>query len=208
MHNGRMSLKALRTFEAVVRNRSMAKAADELYVSAGAIGFQIRALEAELGFRLFDRVGGEMLPTEAAIEVSRQIRGGFEQVFGAVQQLRLSRDPGFLTVNCDVTFGMLWLGTRIADFQDQHPDIEVRLNLTDDDPELTLTGADIAISSGDGQGRGLRSVRLTSESVSPVCAPGLLRSKGTISAADLTGMHLLHVEWFARETLFRTMTWD
>ena len=90
MHNGRMSLKALRTFEAVVRNRSMAKAADELYVSAGAIGFQIRALEAELGFRLFDRVGGEMLPTEAAIEVSRQIRGGFEQVFGAVQQLRLS----------------------------------------------------------------------------------------------------------------------
>ena len=58
MHNGRMSLKALRTFEAVVRNRSMAKAADELYVSAGAIGFQIRALEAELWFRLFDRVGG------------------------------------------------------------------------------------------------------------------------------------------------------
>lgn len=208
MHNGRMSLKALRTFEAVVRNRSMAKAADELCVSAGAVGFQIRALEAELGFRLFDRAGGEMLPTEAAIEVSRQIRGGFEQVFGAVQQLRLSRDPGFLTVNCDVTFGMLWLGPRIADFQDQHPDIEVRLNLTDDDPELTLTGADIAISSGDGQGRGLRSVRLTSEAVSPVCAPGLLGSKGTISAADLAGMHLLHVEWYARETLFRTLTWD
>jgi LysR family glycine cleavage system transcriptional activator len=208
MHNGRMSLKALRTFEAVVRNRSMAKAADELHVSAGAVGFQIRALEAELGFRLFDRVGGEMLPTEAAIEVSRQIRGGFEQVFGAVQQLRLSRDPGFLTVNCDVTFGMLWLGPRIADFQDQHPDIEVRLNLTDDDPELTLTGADIAISSGDGQGRGLRSVRLTSEAVSPVCAPGLLGSKGTIFAADLTGMHLLHVEWFSPETLFRTLTWD
>jgi LysR family glycine cleavage system transcriptional activator len=189
MHNGRMSMKALRTFEAVVRNRSMAKAADELCVSAGAVGFQIRALEA-------------------AIEVSCQIRGGFEQVFGAVQQLRLSRDPGFLTVNCDVTFGMLWLGPRIADFQDQHPDIEVRLNLTDDDPELTLTGADIAISSGDGQGRGLRSVRLTSEAVSPVCAPGLLGSKGTIFAADLTGMHLLHVEWFSPETLFRTLTWD
>ena len=92
MHNGRMSLKALRTFEAVVRNRSMAKAADELYVSAGAVGFQIRALEAELGFRLFDRVGGEMLPTEAAVEVSRQIRGGFEQVFGGSAKAELRLD--------------------------------------------------------------------------------------------------------------------
>ena len=73
MHNGRMSLKALRTFEAVVRNRSMAKAADELYVSAGAIGFQIRALEAELGFRRFDGVGGEMLPTEAAIRQAPRV---------------------------------------------------------------------------------------------------------------------------------------
>ena len=208
MHNGRMSLKALRTFEAVVRNRSMAKAASELFVSAGAVGFQIRALEAELGFRLFDRVSGEMLPTEAAIEVSRQIRGGFEQVFGAVQQLRLSRDPGFLTVNCDVTFGMLWLGPHIAAFQDQHPEIELRLNLTDDDPEVSLTGADIAISSGDGQGRGLRAVRLTSEAVSPVCAPDLLGPAGTVSAADLAQMPLLHVEWFAPETLFRTLTWD
>lgn len=208
MHNGRLSLKALRTFEAVVRNRSMAKAAEELYVSAGAVGFQIRALEAELGFRLFERVGGEMLPTEAAVEVSRQIRGGFEQVFGAVQELRLSRDPGFLTVNCDVTFGLLWLGPRIADFQDQHPDIEVRLNLTDNDPEVNSSGADIAISTGDGQVQGLRSIRLTAESVSPVCAPGLVGRRAKISAADLAGMHLLHVEWLAPETLFRTLTWD
>ena len=208
MHSGRLSLKALRTFEAVVRNRSMAKAAEELYVSAGAVGFQIRALEAELGFRLFERVGGEMLPTEAAVEVSRQIRGGFEQVFGAVQQLRLSRDPGFLTVNCDVTFGLLWLGPRIADFQDQHPDIEVRLNLTDNDPEVNLAGADIAISTGDGQVQGLHSIKVTSESVSPVCAPRHAGPDGRISAADLAGMHLLHVEWLAPETLFRTLTWD
>ena len=112
MHQPLPSLKALRAFEAVVRHRSASKAADELHVSPGAVGHQIRSFENEIGFRLFDRSAGEMTPTAGALEIANQVRDGFDQIFGAVRRLRLSRDPSFLTIACDVTFGILWFGPR------------------------------------------------------------------------------------------------
>ena len=49
------SLSALRVFEAAGRHESFTLAADELYVTTSAVSRQIRALEDELGLRLFER---------------------------------------------------------------------------------------------------------------------------------------------------------
>lgn len=206
------SLKALRAFEAVVRHRSASKAADELHVSPGAVSHQIRSLEQEIGFRLFDRSSGEMTPTAGALEIADQVRDGFDQIFGAVRRLRLSRDPSFLTIGCDITFGILWLGPRIARFQEEHPEIEVRLDLTDFDPDSHWRSADMMIYFGDGHYADGEVIRLTSESLSPVCAPSLVGHASMPAAihspADLVSRPLLHVEWFEPETNFRTLAWE
>jgi hypothetical protein len=49
------SLSALRVFEAAGRHESFTVAADELCVTTSAVSRQIRALEDEVGLRLFER---------------------------------------------------------------------------------------------------------------------------------------------------------
>ena len=95
MYQKMPSLKALRAFEAVVRHRSATKAADELHVSPGAVSHQIRVLEQHLGFQLFERSAGELVPSIKALDIAGQVREGFDQIFGAVRHLRLSDNPSF-----------------------------------------------------------------------------------------------------------------
>ena len=49
------SLKALRAFEAAARHSSFTRAAMELSLTQGAISYQVRHLETELGIALFQR---------------------------------------------------------------------------------------------------------------------------------------------------------
>jgi LysR family glycine cleavage system transcriptional activator len=51
------ALNAIKAFEAAARHESFSRAADELFVTHGAVSHQIRALEAELGVTLFARDG-------------------------------------------------------------------------------------------------------------------------------------------------------
>jgi LysR family glycine cleavage system transcriptional activator len=59
------SLNALKAFEAAARHESFTKAADELSVTQGAVSHQVKALEAELGLRLFNRERQRLVITDA-----------------------------------------------------------------------------------------------------------------------------------------------
>src|ERR1051325_3176206 len=48
-------LNALRSFEAAARYESFTRAAEELHVTQSAVSQQVKALEAQLGFKLFNR---------------------------------------------------------------------------------------------------------------------------------------------------------
>ncbi|MBL4906382.1 MAG: LysR family transcriptional regulator, partial [Sneathiella sp.] len=48
-------LNALKAFEAAARHESFTRAAEELFVTQGAVSHQVKALEAELGLKLFIR---------------------------------------------------------------------------------------------------------------------------------------------------------
>lgn len=211
MHFRSPSLKALRTFESVVRLRSLTAAADELHVSTGAISHQIRALEEQLGFHLFERSAAGLVPTIAAIELAEQVREGLNLISGGVRRFRLGGAPNSLTIGCDVTFGVSWLGPRMARILDAHPEIEVGMDLVDTGPDPTWRTVDVTIHFGYGRFPGSQSVRLTSESLSPVCAPnyalGAASTVGEIrSPADLLRCRLLHVPWLEPDTIFGTLT--
>ncbi|WP_025897144.1 helix-turn-helix domain-containing protein [Kordiimonas gwangyangensis] len=54
------NLTALKAFDALVRSGSVSRAADALGVTPGAVSRQVKQLEEELGFALFDRSGGKL----------------------------------------------------------------------------------------------------------------------------------------------------
>ena len=49
------SLNALKAFEAAARHESFTRAAEELFVTQGAVSHQVKSLELELGVKLFNR---------------------------------------------------------------------------------------------------------------------------------------------------------
>jgi len=59
------ALNALKAFEAAARYESFTKAAVELCVTQGAVSHQVKALEEELGLKLFRREHQRLLITDA-----------------------------------------------------------------------------------------------------------------------------------------------
>src|SRR5256885_12804098 len=58
-------LNGLKAFEAAARHESFTRAAEDLCVTQGAVSHQVKALEAELGLKLFNRERQRLVITEA-----------------------------------------------------------------------------------------------------------------------------------------------
>ena len=61
-------LNALKAFEAAARSESITRAAEELSVTQGAVSQHVKALEATLGIKLFNRERQRLVMTEAGRE--------------------------------------------------------------------------------------------------------------------------------------------
>lgn len=138
-----LSLDGLRAFEAVARRLSFSAAAEELHLTQSAISRQIKALEEEVGASLFNRGTRRVELTQAGATLEQAVAPSLERIDRAVRQLRIARGRQHVNVSTFASFATLWLMPRLARFQAQHPDIDIRLSATDklvdmDDPEVDL----------------------------------------------------------------------
>jgi LysR family glycine cleavage system transcriptional activator len=81
------SINALRAFEAAARHLNFTSAGEELNVTAGAIRNHVRALEQDLGVRLFLRVGNKFELSNAGKTLLPDLRIAFERMESAVMRL-------------------------------------------------------------------------------------------------------------------------
>ncbi len=203
------SLNALRAFEAAARPLSLTEAARELHVTPAAVSHQVRALEADLGVSLLRRVKGAFVLTETAQTVLPVLRAGFDQIAEAARRLRADEARHFLTVSVGPTFAATWLVRRLGAFKAAFPEIDVRLQNTDNVVDFARDGVDIGIRFGAGDYPGLQAVRLFDEEIFPVCSPGLLeRGPPLDRPADLAKHTLLHVEGSWGLTKGETLDWE
>ncbi|MFN8993933.1 MAG: LysR family transcriptional regulator, partial [Pseudomonadota bacterium] len=84
----RPSLNALRAFEATTRLGSMSAAAEELFVTHGAVSRHIRSLEEQLGLVLLERGGGATRPTPEGLRLAEGLATAFRLIQASVEQLR------------------------------------------------------------------------------------------------------------------------
>ena len=185
-------LSSLRSFEAVARQLSFSKAADELHVTAGAVSQQIRALEELLGTRLFDRTKRSVALTEVATRMLPDIQAGLEMLARACSSKTAPVGEQTLTISVAPSCASKWLLPRLPSFYDQHPDIDLRISATVGLADFKRDRVDLAIRLGHGRYPGLHAEPLFAEALTPLCSPKLLKGKGRLKTPDDLRKHRLH----------------
>ena len=189
------SLNAVKAFEAAARGRSFTRAAEELYVTPGAVSQQVKALETELGLRLFNRVRQRVVLTEAGREYLAVVRDALDQIALGTERITRRQRIGVLTVSISPDFAAKWLVGRLGRFAESHPDIDLRVAASDQHVDFAREDVDMAVRHGDGRWSELAVERLCREQLFPVCSPRLTRGRNRITrAVDLLKFPLLRLD--------------
>ena len=164
-------LNALRTFEAAARHESFSRAADELFVTHGAVSHQIRALEDELGTPLFSREGKRVRLTDVGCRYAKDVRAALMALADATREVREGQRARRLVVSSASSFSARWITPRIGRFIERHPEIDLELLSTNALTDFTREDVDVAIRFGIGPYPDLHVEPLLDEVSFPVCAP-------------------------------------
>jgi LysR family transcriptional regulator, glycine cleavage system transcriptional activator len=188
-------LNALKAFEAAARHESFTRAAEELCVTQGAVSHQVKALETELGLKLFTRERQRLLITEQGREYLAVLRDAFDRIALGTERLRERQTSGVLTVSTSPDFAAKWLVNRLGHFLEAHPEIDLRVSATMHHVDFAREDVDVAVRHGEGDWPGLDSVRLAPEELFPVCSPKLMSGPRAVRVpADVIKHPLLHME--------------
>lgn len=164
----------LRSFVAVGRRMSITLAAQDLFLTQSAVSRQIRALEAALDMKLFERTHRAIHFTAEGERLFVAADGAMQQLqdtVGALQASRLAHQP--VTLTASVSFVGLWLLPRLPQFQQRHPNVEVRLSASNSIMDLRREGLDVAIRYGTREQMPAGARRLFGETILPVAHPSL-----------------------------------
>jgi len=139
-------LNALRAFEAAARHLSFKLAAQELHVTPGAIGQQVKALENRLGVRLFERLHKQLVLTEAAQAFLPEVCAGLRCLAKATARLRPTGVLALLTLGVHGRFELRRLA--LDDFRAANPGVGVRVLQPAGLHELVEGKVDLLIARG------------------------------------------------------------
>src|SRR5215475_394662 len=199
-------LNALRSFEAAARYESFTRAAEELHVTQGAVSQQVKALETQLGVKLFIRERQRLKITPAGRDYLAVIREALDHIGAGTERLIQRQGASVLTVSTSLDFAAKWLVHRLARFTAAHPGIDLRVSATMHQVDFAREDVDVAVRHGDGSWPGLEATQLCAEQIFAICSPKLLTGRNRLQQpADVLKWPLLRLEdqskaweqWFA-----------
>ncbi len=205
-----LSLTALRALAAAAKHRSLTQAAQDLGVTPGAVGHQIRQLEARIGRPLLWRDGGELKLGETARRALPLLLQGFDTLERACDLLAPPPEAAALTIAADPSFAALWLAPRLKAARDSIAPLEVRLVAPVETADLARQGVDLAITYRQPGGARVASRTLLHERVLPAASPSLLERAGGAAGAgqaggpELDSLPLLHIDRMLGDDVYPT----
>ncbi|MCC5883390.1 MAG: LysR family transcriptional regulator [Halomonas sp.] len=168
----------IEAFVEVVRLGTFAAAARQLHVSNSHISRQVAQLEQELGLPLLYRTTRQIHLTDAGERYyarCRELLDGFREAESALQSLQ-ERPHGILQLSCATTFGELFIAPLVNDFLNLHPQLEMRLHLTNRQVDVIDEGYDVVIRMGTLQDSSLVARRLCERREFVVGSPDYFQS--------------------------------
>ncbi len=139
----------LRLFVEIAQLTSFSDAAKKLHMTKGAISYQIKTLEADLGFKVFLRSTRGVVLTEEGQQLHNATRAHFLSIEAQLEELKGLKTQT-LTVGLSSYFASRWLSPRLMDFMQLHPEIQLRIQPMTQLFDLERQGVDIAIRWGNG----------------------------------------------------------
>jgi len=188
-------LRALQAFEAIVRLGTLARAAREMGVSAGALSQQIKALEDFLAVQLLERSGRGVVPTPAGRKFLPGVITGFEALHAAVKAVQQDEHGTEVRISAPASVSTRWLANRLLEWATRHPETQLRLQTSDTEPDLQSGDADFRVTYGSHVESHAHFCELFIDSVTPALSPVLLADRILHEPKELLSLPLIGVDW-------------
>lgn len=142
-----MDWDKLRIFHAAAEAGSFTHAGDMLRMSQSAVSRQVSALERDLGVALFHRHARGLVLTEQGEMLFRTATEVMNKLQTAEMLLSdtTTKPSGDLRIAAPVGLGSIWVTQRLREFMELYPDIRIELVLSDDQIDISMREADVAI---------------------------------------------------------------
>ncbi|QND47714.1 LysR family transcriptional regulator [Rhizobium lusitanum] len=193
-------LTVLQAFCAIVETGGFGRAAERMGLTQTAISQQLAQLEGWIGGRLFDRGRSGARLTLLGARLHPSIAETVSQLEKALYQARASVSVRTLALSVTPEFSSQWLASRLPDFCQRYPDIELKMAVGYQRPDFGPSGADLAIWLGRAEA-GLMLEELLTDEEFVVSSPDLserLPPRNAIRAAPLlryAGMRHTVLDW-------------
>lgn len=138
-----MELHTLKVFQSVATEKSFSRAAEKLLRTQPAVSLAVQRLETELGERLIDRSGKELLLTDAGkivFDFSRRFENLAAELSNALAEMR-DNASGVLSVGANESTS-LYLLQHIVNYRRLYPKVKVRVrrSLSSKIPQQLIDG--------------------------------------------------------------------
>ena len=204
-----LSVGHLRAFQAVARHLNFRLAAQELALTQSAVSRQIQALEEEIGVALFLRHTRAVELTSAGGDLLGAVVPALERLDGTVRQMRQNAGRKHVAITTWASFASMWLIPRLEEFQDQYPDIDIRIDTSDATIDLDMSDTDLALRYTHPSKAPAHAVRMFGEQLAPVASPWLLKDGKPLNAAsDLARFTLIEAGDIHRNRNVEILAWQ
>jgi LysR family transcriptional regulator, glycine cleavage system transcriptional activator len=200
----RLPLHTLPAFRVVARLANLRAAAEELHLTHSAVSQQLKLLEEQIGFELFDRRGRRVVLNAAGAALLRAVEPALAQLDDGLRAAAAAsgNEAQRIRITLLSSFAQRWLLPRMGRWRERHPDISIELHTSQSLVDLQREGFHAALRQGKGEWRGLEAVCLTDSPLIAVGSPEAARrvsGRDTAALADepLLGDATLWQRWLA-----------
>lgn len=167
-------------FARVIKAGSLSAAARELNSTPAMISKRLTRLEDRLGVKLLHRTTRRLMPTEVGQSFYDRVLVVLAAVADAesVAAMDNGRPRGLLRVSLPTAFGRLHIAPHLKDFLDEHRELKLHVDLSDDYVDLTSGAFDVAVRIGTLPDSNLIARRLASNRRVLCAAPAYLEEFG------------------------------
>ena len=170
----------------LVCTESFAKTAKNLGISNASVSRQLRSLENDLGFLLFNRTTRQVNLTESGKELVKVLNNTGEELSKTLETLTLGKEipSGRLKVNAPMAFGEKYLSSFLAVFAINYPQITLDIQFDDRRVDLIGEGYDLVIRIGTLKSSGLIARKLSNFPSCFCASPSFLKKYGEPKSSD------------------------